>query len=424
MNELSDIEIQERIFATNANPWVKLAREGVHVWNGFMRAHMGEKRWSALIKNLPKDKEFSKEIIENLFNTEIMRAEVFDSWQEKLRNTIYNSKANYIFSKHIFQDMNVINFSEFVFYGRVRFIESVFEEASFENTIFCDDVDFSKSTILSYTGFESAIFMRSAIFTETKFKDEATFRDAYFLGDTRFDCAEFAEKVNFVDAEFLYVDESASFQKAIFLKEVDFAYAEFKRATFIGAKFETYADFYYARFNWPPHFEGVKANVIFFRGTIINQNSDIERLHLTASAWQALIRLAEESKDLRQAQKFHQRLLEVEQKFETEESAWMLYEIYSVLGSGRSVLIPLIWLIFLCIHMSYFYWVFIEKITATKAFAFSLVSTVPFITHSKNLVDDIPHNIIFQIAGGLHTTASLILIFLIGLALRNRFRVK
>ena len=187
------------------------------------------------------------------------------------------------------------------------------------------------------------------------------------------------------------------------------------------ACFQSEVSFQFVKFNGVSSFNKARfVKEASFRNVIFEE---------AASAWAALIRLMEKIHNMPQRAIFHAKLLEVEKHCKSERSAKVLYDIYEMLGSGRSALLPFIWLL-LCSVLSFpGYWLITSNMLS--ALVYSLGNTIPFIpthnTFTKDIWNDLSSvdaKVYLTCTRSVHALISILLIALIGLALRNRFRVK
>jgi len=136
------------------------------------------------------------------------------------------------------------NFRGATFSGDVDFKQATFNEyAYFREATFSGDVDFEQATFNEYANFEKATFSGAAYFNEANFSGDVDFQGATFSGHVDFEGATFNEDVDF--------------QGAIFSEDADFRGANFSRDThFEGATFSREAFFMEATFSGRAHFEG------------------------------------------------------------------------------------------------------------------------------------------------------------------------
>lgn len=411
--------------------WVKLAKKGPNTWNGFMRRHMGEAWWQSLQHKIPASHQH---LYGSISATQAMPESDYHQTCEDLQ---INEKPN------IIQLSGLINYDDIsglVFPHQCEIKDQGVKgqrhvTANFSNCIFCEKLSCDKNASLRHVFFDGSAILGKAEFNNIQSGD-VSFTDCVFKKRFEFKNSNNAELIHFDNATFLSwtvfenstFRDVATFRSTQFHGDALFERTEFKQANFIGATFKSILSLQGAKFEFAPKFEGVQCDAILFDDhTEFRNNSS--SLQEDASAWAALIRLMERVHNLPQRQKFHEKLLEVEKEFETEKTAKPLYGIYTLLGCGRMVSVPLFWLFYIWFLMSMVYLVFSKcneglGACAQKAMAFSIVNTLPFVSYNKVLIEDFPKDIFFQIAGGLHTTISLVLLFMIGLALRNRFRIK
>lgn len=139
--------------------------------------------------------------------------------------------------------------------------------------------------------------------------------------------------------------------------------------------------------------------------------------------------------NLTQRQIFHEKLLEVEEQSERnqgQKSLALIYNEYKAIGYGYSIAKPLGFLTIWAAIFGVFYATISENIP--KSLAYTLGNMLPFLGTRRKAVTNFLELDVFEkneglqttvmMVGGFQTVLSLLLLFLIGLALRNRFRIK
>ncbi|MBK9585635.1 MAG: pentapeptide repeat-containing protein [Alphaproteobacteria bacterium] len=365
--ELTEQEKQQRIRETDQNPWLLLAREGRQGWNGFMLRHYGEQ---AVPKTAAQD-------------LKPMEEGRYLAWLERFRKREKEGT------------------------------EASLETPSFRGNIINKPFDASGFVFLGTPDFSKALFSENVDFSGAVFLKGADFHAAEFLGPSHFSQVVFKERANFSEASFSHA----------FFKKTEFTIADFRAASVKVA-----INFKEAKFKEPPRFGGLQCDTIFFDGAEFGNDLKEDRLHISASSWAALIRLMEKVHNLPQRQVFHEKLLEVEKHYKTEKSARPLYTGYRALGSGRSAFLPFFWWLFFSLAFGVFYLGCAKTLNASLAFAVS--NSLPFVGSVNPQIgqfwSEVPAEFIplVMLIAGLHAILSLICIFCIGLALRNRFRIK
>ena len=147
-------------------------------------------------------------------------------------------------------------------HSRTDFCETIFcRETDFTNTKFASHTRFRKTIFRAKVKFDKAEFTNSAVFNKTKFLDYVTFKDVNFFNSAYFDEVEFSKDVVFENTEF---SESAGFTGVIFSGTANFKNvvfcgktAKFAEANFKKAKFFENAVFTNATFREEIKFDGV-----------------------------------------------------------------------------------------------------------------------------------------------------------------------
>jgi uncharacterized protein YjbI with pentapeptide repeats len=171
----------------------------------------------------------------------------FDKYNNKLiskeqqQKTIYDKKINFFFihEKLFFKHQTYFDKSKFIdnayfkniiFEKNANFEEVIFNNASFENTTFNDEVDFSKAIFYGSTNFKNStsvhpisflnsIFINKVYFWNNNFFSEVDFTLAKFLNRVLFHNNIFTKNVNFLETEFKH---NVTFHKTSFIEKVNF----------------------------------------------------------------------------------------------------------------------------------------------------------------------------------------------------------
>ncbi len=161
-----------------------------------------------------------------------------------------------IFSEAIFSDR--ATFSEATFSDRAIFPKATFEgDADFRETKFSGRrADFREATFSGRADFHEAKFWGRANFNETTFSDHAVFSEATFTGDAYFSGATFMGDAYFSEATFA---GDAVFCKATFIGEADLNEATFPgNASFSSVTIDGRVEFLDTEFHGIPDFHAVK----------------------------------------------------------------------------------------------------------------------------------------------------------------------
>jgi uncharacterized protein YjbI with pentapeptide repeats len=362
----------------------------------------------------------------------------------------YHSNQYVDFSSAKFS--NRVDFTTAVFGKTVSFSSTVFSEsAKFERTTFLE-VDFSCATFLKHVDFSSAVFSRSTEFvsatfsttnfnsaefhsfldfSSAKFKENADFRSAIFHGianfSTTFFNADFS-LATFKDAHFTSAtfESNAYFRTTTFSNDTDFRLATFSEtADFVNATFESNTSFADATF---------KSQVPDFRGATLHEATEWHDVKwppkpLNKNSAQAQVyryeRLKQEMERLKKhedEQMFFAKELRARRKtYRVPSMDWLLNSLYKVLSDyGQSVKRPFSLLLLLIALGTGLVRVVPPYLSLDRAAGFSAANIFPFLQKREMTSYSGPD----QTIGFFEALIGLILLFLLGLALRNKFRMK
>jgi len=171
-----------------------------------------------------------------------------------------------------------ISFDQIAFFNKVVFKDNVlFDESTFKANAWFDDATFCGHTLfrrVTFNGdalfgsrktkfknpanFNKTVFGGDAIFSAVKFISGATFDDAVFSNEAKFEGVWFCGITRFFKTE---INGGAWFRGAQFLIDsegADFAASKFNNiVTFEKTKFSAVPDFNFASFIQPPHIDGM-----------------------------------------------------------------------------------------------------------------------------------------------------------------------
>ncbi len=345
----------------------------------------------------------------------------------KIADTVFEDSV--MFDRTTFQNLSL----GFSFNGTTQFKNTAyFRGAKFKYDVDCkrgvfeENVDFQHATFNRDADFSGLTF-NSCDFTGAEFKGFANFKNAIFERYSLFSRATFESNAMFSNTRF----ESKELYEA---QEGDYELSP----SFIGATFSGLANFREATFASPPHFEGVKAEAILLPRDGFRNHLEKEKT-LAAQAWAALIRLAETIHNMPIRHEFHRLLMQVDKQTEDSKYAFF-YSWFERLKVGRDEILP-----FQILAMtSSFVWILCfwgygltstvtsPALAESNAFKLVLLDMFPFITAFKGGLETLvqpfdghPFTLaILTVARYLLALTSLTCLFLFGLALRNRFRIK
>ncbi|MCR4377717.1 MAG: pentapeptide repeat-containing protein [Rhodospirillales bacterium] len=340
---------------------------------------------------------------------------------------------------------------------------------SFSGFIFPGHVTFAKCTFGGGTTFDSAKFKGEALFIKATFGGDTMFDSARFGGDTKFWGATFDGNTFFANAKF---DGNTFFANAKFGGDVRFWHATFggdarfidvtftKTAGFIKTQFDGKADFSSAVFGGPVYLDGavfkfvpelrftkIATHFTLHGARMAYANSDQRAMWLGLSwakaahpddvdRYRRLKELAMAAKDHEREQDFFAQELKAKRHYETHGWALMLnyaYELFS--GFGRSIMRPMGWLVGVWAGFGWGHGM-VAKLDAGApyfdGFRLSTAVLLPFVPSARTIYEgastalygDAPAEVwALDLAVVVESVLGLGLVFLLGLALRNRFRL-
>ena len=376
------------------------------------------------------------------------------------------------------------NFSGATFEGHANFLKSNFDQgaADFNGTTFLHDVVFAEATFHRAAVYSGARFGKLADFRSARFSGGADFHKAAFSdGPARFPNAYFYQMAHFGGASF--GKKGADFSATIFSKRAIFdeahsaGYVNFRRAQFKGeaafrssklrglvafddAQFTTIAVFKDSTFESVPTFHGAKLH----EDTTFEGVTWPERPHEGQSPYDAARAWARLRVEMNRLHKHEDELFffakelnaRVHDRRNEPLAKRLLYRSYLALGAGRSVAKPFGWLLGLnAVLFLPIYWfataaiqwrkISIRDILAdvvsfnipTDVVSFTLGQALPLIGGSNPERADLYRRLFaradsagmdvplwLELVGTFQQLVGVVLLFVIGLALRNRFRMK
>ena len=197
--------------------------------------------------------------------------ELIDALRELTAQLKNPNTINKIFFSNLQFDESV-NFSNFIFPVDVIFSESTFSAPAYfqgtvfsarvdcNNTTFSDYVNFSNSQFCSLTYFQNTVFCKFTNFSTVIFFETANFYKATFNQVVYFTGTIFSNIVTFRDVKFL--GSTTDFKNTKFSNTTYFKNAEFFGITYFhNAKFLKYTTFAETQFeNYAPQFYGAEIN--------------------------------------------------------------------------------------------------------------------------------------------------------------------
>jgi uncharacterized protein YjbI with pentapeptide repeats len=341
---------------------------------------------------------------------------------------------------------NAVNFSDF-FYGRnADFSGAEFSnQVDFSSTTFGGDAEFNSAKFSKYANFESTIFSGYAGFKVTMFFEYADFESATFAAYTDFESATFSDDADFELAKFSsYADFStarffsyAGFKSAKFSQHIDFKSATFSKIVdFINAEFTANTVFAQGRFRTAvPDFRGAKMHEATEWHGVQWPPAPQDDIAAQAQVY-AYERLKQEMERLKKhedEQSFFRKELRARRGLVPRWSgAWLLNYAYEVLsGYGQSILRPTLWLLILFLFgVAVFAGlpVFAEaRMAIPRAATLSFANIFSFLPIKREIMTpEMTKGLssAAQIVGVAQSLLGIVLLFLLGLALRSRFRMR
>ena len=347
-------------------------------------------------------------------------------------------------------------FSGFIFPNACVFINTRFRRfSSFENAVFINYVNYQNSIFDSMVDFTNIKFFNYVDFPNSIFNSNANFSNSVFFQQANINSVCFSGEANFSGAKFSR-NNFTSFSETKFDNTTDFLNAELEGETsFARAVFKTH----------PPSFHGAKLN----EGTAFDgvawpdppslptnpiETDDAEKYKLSDWEWERARGALEY--DIKNYQRLKQ-MMETLKKHEDEleffaremackqvlhrangetGKAWLL-EMYGALSDyGRSVSRPTVWMIVVLAYSAVMMaammrWAPEPQLSLlpslSEAFHLTYANLLSPLNIRKDFFDPevlkkLP--IWVQLISGFQTIAGVFFTFLIGLGLRNRFRMK
>ncbi len=370
------------------------------------------------------------------------------------------------------------DFSALQFSARINFSGFNFGEAcSFLGAKFTSKANFSSATFGPFANFDAAIFEYGANFDNAQFERQALFRGTQFGYDSTFKQAKFGipkdscsalftgvqfTNVTFLDTIFSgYADFSGGTWEKVYKNggrdrylndakaygiKVEISPYSFGNVIFTGAQFMWRSnfqnrdflcegDFSHACFSVAPEFFNSKLSEnVFFDAA---QYPDASGNLVAIRAYRTLKLAFSKQQAIREEQRF----FKLEMAEEAKAALWYKKPLYATYWAfseyGFSVARPLIMLLS---TFSFFAAIYGTLAGLSPCLPFQSACTVDFDWVQFSVVQSIPlpgleklnsdldfpvvHSIGFTVAAILHKTISLLALFLMGLALRNLFKLK
>lgn len=335
--------------------------------------------------------------------------------------------GGFIFSEDV--DFRSVTFSGDVFFNNAIF----FGKALFESVTFSESAVFHSATFSGAASFHSATFSRYAGLTSAAFAGRADFESATFSGDAFFDGVTFSEDAAFSDATFRFPtcfgprrNEHIPVCPVRFLQEPP---------AFFGTTLHEDTDF--TDVAWPPVPDD--ADPARRRTGAIRHRRAYERLKLLMDSQKKVA-------DELMFQRLELRCREVEATGDWRSREWWVARASRLFGAlsdyGWDPVKPVLYLgglilagwalIFVAEWWDYNLGAWpdpdrpAEYLGLGRSFALSLSNVFGFLGLNRTFLADEVRTLTTasEIVSTVQTVAGLVLLFLLGLALRNRFRIK
>jgi len=334
------------------------------------------------------------------------------------------------FSGSIFD--KVVSFEKYIF-PNANFSAASFATHSFFNgAVFIGNVDF-RWTTFSLAYFGHAIFRKNAEFHEARF-DSARFEYATFCGFTLFFRTEFVGKALFSRCEF---QESVIFNAAKFKYGASFEETEFHdRIEFINSEFAAKTEFDKARFlRLVPDFRGADMHEATEWDAVKwpSPPRNISDARAQVYAYERLKQEMERLKKHEDEQRFFAKELRARRGLTSRLGGnWIMNILYEYTSNyGISVARPIVWLTATFLAGALFFALAPiyhgSPLSLDRAASFSFANLFSFLPYKREIMSDQLFNGLSPGAKTAEVVQSIFgitLLFLLGLGLRNRFRMK
>lgn len=327
----------------------------------------------------------------------------------------------------------IADFEGFVIPKKISFNNTLFKRgATFKNATFKEDVDF-KNCIFEPTkkwiSFYKTSFEKRALFHDTKFLSKVSFSEAkfdagslflrvIFDGDAFFQDTVFRRSANFTSATFR---KRALFQNTVFKQNLLFFGNDYSD----GAAIHPEAAKTEATFVEPPELLGINID-----GHIAIKPTQLTHLKSKggdAYKWVKLKKLMADHHNHREENDFFAKELEC-RAIDASLKEKALIDLYRMTADyGRSATRPFLALLILLIVMVVPYMAFFGSCTAETikmAANISLDNSFLFTLNLGQEPQELQSNLGFNLITITHKIIATTLLFLIGLGIRNRLRIK
>lgn len=300
-----------------------------------------------------------------------------------------------------------ISFKGFVFPVGTDFSGAEFYEGLFEFANFLGDVSF-----------EGALFERNAKFMNAVFKGKSDFQRTFFKADAGFQGAKFEKSALFMGATF---SKHLSLSESAFKSDVNFLGTTFLGSiSFEGSSFETVPDLRRSEF---------KKHVTFHRMSLKYKN----RVHEDdADKYRRLKELAVTGRDHDKEQEYFAYELKAKRTLELTGFDYLINLLYEIVSDyGRSISRPFAFLVATWSLFAIYFTASSDKVSeVSRGMIYSLNLLIPFLPGGLKRIERLEDELFSQPAlmslGAwpvIEGFLGVVLVFLIVLGLRNRFRI-
>ena len=348
-------------------------------------------------------------------------------------------------------------------------VPSWIQQINFSNTYFPNGLVFDGYKFCNTAIFDSSVFGGSVTFVSALFRGNANFKNAVFERTVNFNSVEFGESpiggANFKNA---YFRNDVYFRDVVFHEYANFQYVDFyRRAVFNSASFRSWTDFTKARFlTAVPEYHAAELfddTVFPCRDQDQGNWPPLRKRVKVAGEWQNVMPAAEQKRAYNRLRLFMNKSLQLdeeqffhrmEMRCKTRLARWYhkpLYWLYGGLSDfGNSVVRPIFGIgaviafgaLFMLWWQGVFHltpqeagmdWTFglmgKEDTSAAvrEAFGWGVSNTLPFLGFGRLYYGgEFAANLDWplRVVGGVQTLFGYALLFLFGLGLRNRFRLR
>ncbi|MEQ8708425.1 MAG: pentapeptide repeat-containing protein [Rhodospirillales bacterium] len=321
------------------------------------------------------------------------------------------------------------NYQGATFNKLARFDQVMFQnDANFRNTNFLEFAKFESTSFRKTADFTRAIFQSIAIFKSSTFDELATFYHCKFQWHVNFREVTFGENVDLRGAanqeDIKRITGTVRFDDVTFSKTVDFTNREFLNTTsFNDTLFHTHAPVFA---NTRLH-EGTTWHGVQWPGT----PDDPIAARDMADAYSHLRRRSNAIQDHEAELDFYGRELRAKRAAVGGATGFLISLYEWSCGFGASVGLPLVWLFGLWASGPPFCRALLRlegaaEIDGLTLYGFSLASVGGFFGMRKEFfaefMKDLPGTVLAL--SGAQSLLGAVFVFLLGLSLRNRFRIK